>query len=647
MTALPFHNASIRTKMSILLVCVSGTILIVCCTFFAIREINNIRSSMSARLSTLASVVGTNCAASLRFQYPTETAQVLESLKHQNHVLGAQVYDSQGNAFAAYSIDQRSPLPDKAPALSEGTRNGQYFDVHLPIVEEGERLGSILIRASWADAYEQQADIVRIAASALAVSLLLSYLVALVLQRMISRPILNLVQVTDRVTQQDDYSVRAERMSGDEIGVLTDAFNAMLEQIESHRNHLEELVQERTKSLEAKTQEALAANVAKTEFLANMSHEIRTPMTAILGFTEVLLQDPKVRQIIPEHADDLQTIKRNGEHLIEIINDILDISKIEAGRLELEAVRFSPWQIIVDVVSLMRVRADAKGLNLELHADGPIPETIVSDPTRLRQILINLTGNAIKFTEVGGVKILVTYVPEPKDKTHLRIAVTDTGVGMTADQQQRLFQPFSQGDSSMTRRFGGTGLGLAISKRLTEMLGGTITVESRPNKGTTFTVTVRTGPMENVRLIPAPTETSADPEPFKEAEESSKLDCRILLAEDGPDNQRLITFHLRKAGAQVEVAENGQIAVEKALEQRYRKFDIILMDMQMPVLDGYAATAMLRKECYTGPIIALTAHAMAGDREKCLAAGCNDYVSKPIDRAHLLATIKRCLGQPV
>ncbi len=393
---------------------------------------------------------------------------------------------------------------------------------------------------------------------------------------------------------------------------------------------------------------ARSASQAKSDFLANMSHEIRTPMTAILGFTENLL-DSDLSET--EKLKCVSTIRRNGEFLLNLINDILDLSKIEAGKMAVERGNCQPCHVIAEVASLMRVRANEKGLPFNIEYSGAIPETIQTDPTRLRQILTNLIGNAIKFTETGAVRLVTRFV-DSGDAPCLQFDVIDTGRGMTQEQVAKLFQPFIQADNSTTREFGGTGLGLTISKRFAELLGGDITVvETEIGVGTTFRLTVATGPLDGVKMLEDPmsaTVVADTANTVAQVSRSGLQGCRILLAEDGPDNQRLISFVLKKTGADVTVTENGKLAVDKALAAMNRRregdpehpFDIILMDMQMPVMDGYEATVQLRRKGYSGPIIALTAHAMEEDREKCIKAGCDDYATKPIDRAKLIALIE-------
>jgi PAS domain S-box-containing protein len=459
-------------------------------------------------------------------------------------------------------------------------------------------------------------------------------------------------------SQKQRIEFRLENRSG-----LWRWYSTTLAAVKDSHGRLKELVgiaeditdrKQAEEQLRAAKEAAEAATKAKTEFLTNMSHEIRTPMTAILGFAEMLLENISR----PEDVVAANTIKRNGEYLLRIINDILDLSKIESGRFVAEQAQCSPRELIEDVVSMMKVRAEAKGLPLLLEFSGLIPQTIRTDPIRMRQILINLIGNAVKFTDEGHISVQVRLLRNEDSPPMLECKVIDTGVGISQSHINKLFEPFTQGDTTTTRKYMGMGLGLALSKRLAVMLGGDIAFTSREGQGSTFVLTISTGSLDGVRMLQIADLHDDRPAPAIEAERpaSRQMAGRILLVEDGLDNQRLIALILRKAGMQVTVVGNGKEALEKVAAARQKcvdeglqtpPFDVILMDMQMPEIDGYEATWRLRETGYTAPIIALTAHAMEHDREKCLGAGCDEYLTKPIDRRILLSTIARYLSQPL
>ncbi|MBA4020372.1 MAG: hypothetical protein C0483_24690 [Pirellula sp.] len=389
---------------------------------------------------------------------------------------------------------------------------------------------------------------------------------------------------------------------------------------------------------------AETANQTKSAFLANMSHEIRTPLTAILGFTDLLREDAQVPLSSEQRDHAVDTIKNAGMHLLTVINDILDLSKIEADKLTVERIDTPLVSLLGEVKSLLQPRAVGKGIVLDADLITPVPERIMSDPTRLRQILMNLVGNAVKFTEVGRVTMTAGVVCH-EGQSRLVIDVRDTGPGLTREESGRLFQAFRQADATVTRKYGGTGLGLTISHRLAGLMGGAVTLaHTELGKGSCFRVELPLEPVPGAAMV---AHLNAEKEIVvkKSAPENAKLSGRILLAEDGPDNQRLLSFHLRKAGAEVDIADNGRIAM-KMLEQAAtegRPYDLLLTDVQMPEMDGYTLVRRLRDQGQGMAIVALTAHAMAEDRQKCLDAGCDDYASKPIDKLALLATCEKWL----
>jgi signal transduction histidine kinase/CheY-like chemotaxis protein/HPt (histidine-containing phosphotransfer) domain-containing protein len=395
------------------------------------------------------------------------------------------------------------------------------------------------------------------------------------------------------------------------------------------------LLEESRIALRGAKEEAEAANRAKSEFLANMSHEIRTPMNAILGFTELLRRG--FGKTERESSRYLDTIHHSGKHLLGLINDILDLSKVEAGELAVERIACEPHAVVQAALAELGLKAQEKGIKLSLRLLTPVPERVESDPSRLRQVVLNLVSNAVKFTEHGGVEVVLS-----RDLRSYVIEVNDTGIGMDPAQIESMFDPFTQADASIARRFGGTGLGLAISRRLARALGGDLTGTSRPGSGTSMLFTFDIGPMQGVRMLQSgDLAKRVAAVAVRPRARWNIPPARVLVVDDGPENRELLTLVLAEQGLWVEEAENGQVALDKMAAGSY---DLVLMDMQMPVLDGYDAARELRRRGVTVPIIALTANAMKGHEAEVLAAGCTGYLTKPLDIDALLRDVAGLLG---
>jgi two-component system CheB/CheR fusion protein len=388
--------------------------------------------------------------------------------------------------------------------------------------------------------------------------------------------------------------------------------------------------------------QAASASKAKSAFLANMSHEIRTPMTAILGYADLLGDLIRLKNEGEEYGEAVQAIQRSGRHLTMIINDVLDLSKIESGKLEVEHEAFPVVDMVREVYTTLRMNAERRGIDLGVSFETSFPTELFGDAYRIRQILINLVGNAIKFTEEGSVTISLR-----QQSDYVCFSVIDTGVGIGAEHMETLFDAFQQLDNSHTRSHEGTGLGLTISQHLAHLMGGSIDVESTPGEGSVFTLRIPRDCPSGVREISSLAE---EQDSLGGGEESLRVDepvqrpTVVLLAEDGIDNQRIIAHIIRKGGYEIEIVGNGQEAIDR-YEREPDRFGLILMDMQMPVLDGYGAVRLLRERGHGVPIVALTAHALQGSREACLEAGCDEYVSKPIDRAQLYEVIRGLLNR--
>lgn len=648
MTVAP--RKSIRHKLTLVILVAGGVATLLVTAVVVVQQLRFGRAELGRTLTTAAEVVAAGAAAPLAFEDAKAAAETLATLGAVETVEAAAIFDAEGRPFVTYARPGRhsEPIPSGIPR--PGIRwLGELLEVVAPVSAGHERIGSVWLRAS-APSYSQLlAGYLPLTAALVLGGVLLAWMAAAILQRILSEPILALARTAARVSAEDNYALRARKRSDDEIGLLVDAFNLMLERIEQrdeelsrYREHLEDQVDARTAELVRVNEELRRAKEAaeeasrlKSQFLANISHDLRTPMNGVIGMTALALRT----ELDEQQRDYLTTVLESAESLLCLLNDILDFSKIEAGKLTLEQIPFDVRELVEQTVKSLRVEAESKGLAVNWSVDAAVPERLTGDPTRLRQILNNLIGNAIKFTERGQVDVEVRLESAAVEETAVHIAVRDTGIGIPPEKIDTIFEPFTQADGSTTRRFGGTGLGLSIASRLAGLMGGRIWVESEVGRGSTFHVTLRLAapPPDAGQPALTPAVTGRSP----------TTGLRVLVAEDNPINRKVIVRMLELEGHKVSVAADGMEAVELATRE---PFDLVLMDVQMPTMSGLEAARLIRQgERATGvhtPIVALTASAMKGDRERCLEAGMDDYLSKPVRPDALNEIIARYAMSP-